>query len=113
MKDRKKATAAAVGMAILMLAVWIAYNDEDLGLATYQVEVSGLPAAFDGKRIVQLSDLHNAMLCGNNEKLYEIVNGAMPDMIFITGDMLDSCRTDVDAAIAVAAKMTTAFSHSG
>ena len=100
-------------MVILMLAVWIAYNDEDLGLATYQVEVSGLPAAFYGQRIVQLSDLHNAVLCGNNEKLYEIVNGAMTDMVFITGDMPDSRRTDVDAAIAVAAKMVTAFFHSG
>ena len=53
----------------------------------------------DGYRIVQISDLHNAKFGQNNEKLIRKIAGLEPDMIVVTGDLVDSNHTDLDVAI--------------
>jgi predicted MPP superfamily phosphohydrolase len=64
----------------------------------YQVEkvdavYPGLPAAFEGLRIVQLSDLHLGSVYGKQErvrKAIEIVNSLDPDLVMFTGDMVNN-----------------------
>lgn len=64
----------------------------------YQVEkvdvaYPGLPAAFDGLRIVQLSDLHLGSIYGKQDrvrKAIEIVNALDPDLVFFTGDLVNN-----------------------
>lgn len=51
-----------------------------------------LPKAFDGLKIVHISDLHNKMFRKNQAPLIQKINQAAPDMIFITGDIVDSRR---------------------
>mgnify|MGYP001138335843 CR=1 FL=1 len=48
-----------------------------------------LPAAFDGLRIAQLSDLHCKEFGADNTRLYAAVERAAPDLIFLTGDLVD------------------------
>jgi predicted MPP superfamily phosphohydrolase len=59
-----------------------------------------LPSEFDGLRIAHVSDLHNTEFGEENEKLLKKLRKADPDIIAITGDILDSRRTDVAVAIA-------------
>lgn len=101
MKSKRKALAVSV-VLIILLAAWIAYGDQNIGLTTYEVKVGGLPKAFEGLRIVQLSDLHNETFPDGNGQLISLTARAKPDMIFITGDMLDSGKTDIPAALNVA-----------
>ena len=103
MKIKSVIIAAAVLIAVL--SAWIAHGNQNIGLTTHETEVSGLPQAFEGLRIVQLSDLHNVVFKDGNAKLIALVEQAEPDMIFITGDMLDSRRTDTQAALRVADKV--------
>ena len=103
MKIKSVIIAAAVLIAVL--SAWIAHSNQNIGLTTYEAKVSGLPQAFEGLRIVQLSDLHNVVFKDGNAKLIALVEQAEPDMIFITGDMLDSRRTDTQAALRVADKV--------
>ena len=103
MKIKSVIIAAAVLIAVL--SAWIAHGNQNIGLTTYEAKVSGLPQAFEGLRIVQLSDLHNVVFKDGNAKLIALVEQAEPDMIFITGDMLDSRRTDTQAALRVADKV--------
>ena len=53
-----------------------------------------LPAAFDGLRIVQLSDLHSKSFGKDNRRLYDAVKQAAPDLIFLTGDLVDESAPD-------------------
>lgn len=57
-----------------------------------------LPAAFDGYRIVQLSDLHIGTFLANPgfiSKLVRMVNDQHPDLIAFTGDMVNVSATEV------------------
>lgn len=93
------------GALVLVLAVligWIAWGNTALECNTYTVESEKLPQAFDGYRIAQVSDLHNAQMGNNNEKLLDMLRQAQPDMIAITGDLIDYYDTDIDIALAFA-----------
>lgn len=54
-----------------------------------QVAVHGLPEAFAGLRIVQLSDLHGHQYGEDSGQLLELVAGQRPDLIVVTGDLVD------------------------
>ena len=54
------------------------------------VRSSRLPAEFDGFRILHLSDLHQKIFGKDNETLLRMVHDANPDIIAVTGDLIDS-----------------------
>ena len=55
-----------------------------------------IPQGISGFRIAQVSDLHNAEFGDGNEKLIELLSQTDPDLIVITGDLIDSRHTDID-----------------
>ena len=98
MKKRMTAIliAALVPLALLVWAVWA--NGAPV-LTRYGVADDEIPEAFDGFKIAQISDLHNAVFGEGNSKLLKILAGAEPDIIVITGDLIDSRHTDTGAAL--------------
>ena len=85
--------------AVLSVAVWIVWGNTALELNTYTVLAEDLPEAFDGYRIAHISDLHNTQIGDNNEKLLETIRKAEPDIIAITGDLIDSRNTKIEIAL--------------
>jgi uncharacterized protein len=57
-----------------------------------RVNLPNLPAAFDGFRIVQISDIHIGSFTSTEhlEKAFAIVNAQNPDAIFFTGDLVNN-----------------------
>lgn len=53
-----------------------------------------IPASFDGYKIVQLSDLHDKSFGKDNSRLIRIIKKQNPDIIVLTGDMVNSSDTD-------------------
>lgn len=96
---RKRILRWALVAILLLLTAQAIWDNQNLGRTDYHVTDELLPEAFDGYRIVQISDLHNASFGKDNSRLIEMVRSAQPDIIAITGDMIDSRRTNVDVAL--------------
>ena len=104
-KNRTKIILLSViGLILVTLIIWIAWENKALELNMYNISSNELPKGFDGFRIAQVSDLHNAEMGKDNQKLISILKDAEPDIIVITGDMIDSRNTNVDIALAFAEK---------
>ena len=103
MKKKKRILGIGIAAAVLAAVVlWIVWGNTALELKTYTVIGSDLPHAFAGFRIAQISDYHNTEMGKDNEKLISLLREADPDIIVITGDMIDSRRTEVDVALRLA-----------
>ena len=98
---KKKIPCVLAGI-FLVLIVWTAWGNTALELNTYTISSRELPDAFDGYRIAQVSDLHNAKFGDGNQRLLEMLREAEPDMIAITGDLIDSRKTNIAVALAFA-----------
>ena len=104
-KKKTRRVLAAAGVSVLTaLAVWTAWGNTALQCNAYTVSSPRLPAPFDGCRIAHISDLHNGEMGEGNEALLALLRQAAPDVIAITGDLIDSRRTDVAVALAFAAQ---------
>jgi len=101
---KRRTIIIAVAAVLLALAVWTVWGNTALELNTYKVSSDALSDAFNGYRIAHVSDLHNAEMGDGNEKLLAMLRAAEPDMIAITGDMIDSRNTDVEVALNFAEK---------
>lgn len=96
---RKYPIMLCLPVIVLVLLVWTLWGNTALTLTEYPVESARLPASFDGFRIAQVSDLHNTEFGTDNKKLLTMLEDSQPDLITVTGDLLDSRRTDVDVAV--------------
>ena len=98
-KKKKFIFPAVVAIVLVALVIGIAWGNTALELNTYTISSSKLPQSFDGYRIAHVSDLHNTEMGKDNEKLLAILRDADPDMIAITGDLVDSRNTDIEVAL--------------
>lgn len=85
--------------AVALILAWVIWGNVTVKLNTLTILDEELPAAFDGYKIAQVSDLHNAEFGKDNSVLRGMLERQAPDIIVITGDMVDSNHMDVDVAI--------------
>jgi len=112
-KTKRVFIAAAVIILILVFC-WIQNNWITVSGYTYVSEE--VPETMDGFTIVHISDLHNKMFGPGQQRLIYKTAGCKPDIILVTGDIVDRSRTDIDAAVAFieeAAKMRPVFYVTG
>lgn len=94
----KKRSRIILYIAALLLFLYA--NNNLLVTTEYTVESGKLPKSFDGFRIVQVSDLHDATFGDGQQRLVKKVKEADPDAIFLTGDLIDSRRYDLQSSLA-------------
>lgn len=98
-KKRIMIWVLCLSVALAALIAWIAWGNTALELTKYTVPGESLPAPFEGYRIAQVSDLHNAEMGEGNHRLLTMLKDTEPDIIVITGDFVDSEHTDVAIAL--------------
>ncbi|HEY0386395.1 MAG TPA: metallophosphoesterase [Pyrinomonadaceae bacterium] len=67
-------------------------------LSTTDIFIRDLPAAFDGFRIAQISDVHHSRLVSIEEvrRVVALAQGAKPDLIALTGDYTTTYRRYIE-----------------
>lgn len=102
-KKTRRWIAAIAAAAVLSLLGWaLVWGNTALVTADVLVCSNGIPEAFDAYKIVQISDLHDAQIGENNEKLIAMTAETEPDCIVFTGDFVDSSRFHPERSLSVA-----------
>ncbi len=99
MKKKRRILLGALAVFLSVLVIWTVWGNTALELNRYTVVSDRLPEGFDGYRIAHVSDLHNTEMGKENEKLLTMLQEAAPDIIAITGDLVDCRRTDIEVAL--------------
>lgn len=79
-----------------VLYVYSVEQNKTILVTHYTVSHEDIPASFKGKRIVQLTDLHNVDF---GDRLAPLVAEQEPDIIVITGDWIGRYDTDITPAL--------------
>jgi predicted MPP superfamily phosphohydrolase len=96
-----------IGFIVLIGAVLFSYYQNNfIGVTNINLELERLPQEFEGLKIVQVSDLHSKSFGENQYKLVDKIKRADPDLIFITGDMVDSKNYDEQAGLTLIDELT-------
>ena len=98
LKQRKKIFRNIILSLIVLFIAWIIWGNITIETDHFEIKSPRLPQEFSGYKIAQISDLHNAEFGKNNSRLISILQEEQPDIIVITGDLIDSNRTDIDIA---------------
>ena len=107
MKRKKRLVISFIVLAVMVCFFYVENNW--LMVSFYAYETNELPEAFDGYRIVQISDLHNASFGKENETLLAKIEELAPDLVVITGDMVDSNHTDIAVAVDFARQVAAEY----
>ena len=100
--SKKQNILTVVITVLVSLLIWTVWGNTALEIYEFQVSIDQIPESFSGFRIAQISDLHNAEFGEGNSKLIELLSQSDPDIIVLTGDLIDSRQTDIDVALAFA-----------
>ncbi len=83
-------------VGLLILSVLLAAGNLYLTISRYDIHSAKLPESFDGVRIVQISDLHDASFGPGNSRLIRRISALSPSAVFITGDLISSGDRDFE-----------------
>ena len=99
MKTRNRRLVWIAAALLLVLTIWVIWGNTALEVNAYVIQSDRIPEPFSGFRIVQVSDLHNAQFGEGNGHLLSLIEDSSPDIIVITGDLVDSRNTDIEIAL--------------
>jgi len=88
------------GLALSGWGVWSAIRPVEV--KHVPIRLKKLPSSLNGLRLVQLTDMHIGLTIGRDfvEDVVRKVNALEPDIVAITGDLIDGSVEDLGAAVA-------------
>ena len=103
---KKKIPILVIAGLALACIIWTIWGNVTVGVTHYTIKNGRLPEAFQGFKIAMVSDFHNAGFANDNSRLIEMIKKEDPDIIAITGDLVDSSRTDIDTSIRFVSRLS-------
>ena len=100
-KKRRLAVLSVLLPILLGFVIWVIHSNTVPTLTEVTIPAEGLPSGFDGFRIVQISDLHDAEFGKDHAKTLGLIREAEPDVILLTGDLIDKHEGRTDVALTV------------
>lgn len=83
----------------IVVAIFCFWQNNNIVISNYTHHSRKIPPAFHGYKILHISDLHNKMFGKNQDYLIKKIKASSPDIIVITGDLIDRRRFDLDTAM--------------
>ncbi len=101
-------TGLVVATAPLIAGLWgILKGAHDYTIHRVKITLPNLPDAFNGLKIVQLSDIHAGSFPSGDplKKAIAMINAEKPDLIFFTGDLVNNIAEEVEPYVAMFSQM--------
>lgn len=102
---KKRIIVFIIFCIVLFLFIW--YENKHLVINHYVYESEKIGEDLDGFKIIQISDLHNTSFGKGNNKLLTLIKNQNPDIIVLTGDLVDSNHTNIELALEFAEAVNT------
>jgi predicted MPP superfamily phosphohydrolase len=101
----KKKWLIAFIVVIALGIPFLYFENNAITTTTFRMQSDKLPSGFDRYRIVQLSDLHSKMFGDNQSQLVRKVAKLKPDLIVVTGDLVDARRYNAETSLTAMREM--------
>lgn len=102
MRRRSKYLWGGAAMLCLLAIPVCRWQNDGLMLTRYTAALPGLPAELEGITLVQVSDLHSKRMGEGQEVLLDTISRADPDVILLTGDLVDGRHPELEPALKLA-----------
>lgn len=107
MQKLNKVKLSQVFLGFIIASVRFLWTeDKHIVTTNYTYRSKNIPKSFEGYKIVQVSDFHNAYLGRRSKHLLKAVEKAEPDAIVITGDIVDRRTPNLKRAAVLIEKIT-------
>lgn len=100
---RFKAKQRKVLLFIVIISIglfaFFKWQNNSITISEIAFKNDTIPESFNGYKILQISDLHNKEFGSKQNKILGKIEKINPDIIVITGDLIDSNNTNIDVAM--------------
>lgn len=90
-----------VAVLVVTVLVIIQLSNSWLQVNHVQLAIPNIPDELDGLRIAHITDLHGATFGADQERLLSAIREAKPDIIAVTGDLVDGPHTSTEPLLAM------------
>ncbi|MCT4598108.1 MAG: metallophosphoesterase [Vallitalea sp.] len=90
---------------IIFLIVFLYIENNWIQVTDYNLSIKELPSEFEGFSIVHISDVHNKLFGKGQKRLVNVIEKQEPNIIVITGDLIDRRRYNKANAIMLIEKL--------
>lgn len=99
--DLKMKQKRIIILVLLLVGGFFFFRWQNDGLVVSEivVENTNIPDSFHDYKIVQISDLHSKEFGAHQEKILGKIKKLTPDLIVVTGDLIDSKNVDIEKAM--------------
>lgn len=94
-------------ITIVLCGLYLHYENTKLQVSNYKIVNNNIPVDFNNYKIVQISDFHNNQSNTLTNDLIKEIEKQKPNIIVLTGDFVDSSKTNVEVAINFIKKINT------
>ncbi|MEK4737414.1 metallophosphoesterase [Bacillus sp. FSL H8-0492] len=100
MNKKTKRIILIIGI-LVGISIFLYLQNNLISITEVKITSSKIPSSFKGYKILQISDLHNKKFGDNQDVLIQKVKSINPDIIAITGDLIDSKSYDAEISMQV------------
>ncbi|GAA0084683.1 metallophosphoesterase [Clostridium sp. CTA-7] len=86
-------------LIIIALYVFVVWQNNSITISNFNYLSYDVPSKFNDFKIVHISDLHNKMFGKEQSEILEEIENLSPDIIIVTGDLIDRRRYNLDKAM--------------
>ncbi len=90
---------------IFLLGIYLYYENNYLKVSKYEINDNNLPKSFNNFKIVHISDFHNTKSKKLTKDIVKKIKSEKPNIIVVTGDLVDSRRTDIEVSLSFIKKI--------